>query len=585
MDKIHSYLDSALDYYKGGKIEITDGLEFSQADTIKTIEYYSNSRYLTGDKDNLLREKPFYNISNFRVRVAKTASDIDIKDIKVEADKPKFFAQSMLLNSELFKWMKESNFSQTLNEMGEVRPRYGGILVKKREEKIDGEKKLKIDVVEWKNAYTDLVNILGLVIECHYIDPSEFSKKADVWDNVEDVLKAFTKKTKGKYTGEKIEVYEIHGEFPESMYEDGGDDSVYHKMVFYVACVGKQRFTLFKDYEDELPYMYLPWEKVSGRGLGRGVVEEGFEAQVWTNDAIMAIKDAMDLAGKVVLYTDSQKLGGKNVLADVDNGHVFELEQGKTLTSINLIPSALPEFQNLINLWKDQYDRTASTFDANTGEEAPSGTPYSQTALLNQVANTPFAYQREVWGIFLNEMINKWIFPFLIKKMKDGHTLVTDFTDEELKIIDESFALSEANDEYKKKILRGDLVYMQDYLDAIEAYKGIQQSLGRKRYIEIPDSFFDDVECKVTINITGEQKNKAAVLQSLNTILITVAQNPHILQDPVLYKIFGSIIEMAGVPLSPIQLKPAGQMTAPMPEQMGQLNQPVTTNDATPQIQ
>jgi hypothetical protein len=584
MDKIHSYLDSAIDYYKTGKVEITQGLEFSQAETIKTIEFYSNSQYLSGNKDNLGREKPFYNISNFRVRVAKTASDIDIKDIKVEADKPKFFAQSMLINNELFKWMKESNFSRTLNEMGETRPRYGGVLVKKTEEKVDGEKKLKIDVVEWKNVYTDTNDILSLIVECHYMDPSEFSKKKDVWDNVEEVLAEFTKKTKGKYAGEKIEVYEVHGEFPESMYEEGGDDSEYKKMKFYIAGIGKKKFTLFKDYEDELPYMYLPWEKVSGRGLGRGVVEEGFEAQVWTNDSIMAIKDAMDLAGKVILYTDSAKIGGRNALADVDNGHIFELEQGKTLSSLNLIPSALPEFQNLINLWKDQYDRTASTFDANTGEQAPSGTPYSQTALLNQVANTPFAYQREVWGIFLNELINKWVFPFLIKQMKDGHTLVVDFTDDELKIIDESFGLEQANREYVKKILSGEHVYMEDYLSAIEGYKAVQQSLGRKRYIEIPDNFFDDLECKVTINITGEQKNKAAMLQSLNTILTTVAQNPNILQDPTLYKIFGSIVEMSGVPLSPLQLKPSEQMSSPAQGGQMQQNQQLTTNDATPTI-
>jgi hypothetical protein len=570
--KLTSHLKDVIDSY-GESVEIIEGLTFSQKETLKTIEYYTSSKYLSGNKDSLGREKPFYEINNFRVRVAKTATDIDVKDIRVEADKPKFYVQAMLLNSELYKWMKESNFSLTLNNMGHTRPKYGGVLVKKTEE--DG---LKIEVVDWKNAVTDQTDITSLVVETHYMTPSEMYKKKDVWENVDEVLEQFKKHCKGKTGTRKITVYELVGDMPSEYFEE--DEDGYERYRCFIAEIGNKKYKLFSNVQTKEQYKYLEWEKVPGRGLGRGIVEEGFESQVWTNDSMIAMKDVMTLAGKIVLFTDSQKINSGNVITDIESGHVFQGNKGDTLQSVNLMPSALPQMENMINLWKDQYDRVASTFDANTGEQPPSGTPLGQTQILNSVANSPFEYQREVWGIFVNEIINDWVFPYLIKKLKKGHTLVADFDEEELKIIDDSFSLHQANKKYVDKILNGERVFMDEYLSSIEAYKGVQQSLGRRRYIEIPDGFFDDFKGKVTINITGEMKNKQAVLQSLSSILTIVASNPAVLQDPTLYKIFGTIVEMSGVPISPTQLKTSApseqtQMAGSMGgQQLSQVTQP-----------
>ena len=57
---------------------------------------------------------------------------------------------------------------------------------------------------------------------------------------------------------------------------------------------------LFDGPEDEDPYKYLPYEEVEGRGLGVGVVEDLFEAQVWTNYTVKQKKDLLDLAGKII---------------------------------------------------------------------------------------------------------------------------------------------------------------------------------------------------------------------------------------------------------------------------------------------
>ena len=67
-------------------INIVEGLTFRQKDLIRTIEFYSNSKYLNGQTDELDREKPFYNIINAMCDVENAAKDIDTKDVQAISD-------------------------------------------------------------------------------------------------------------------------------------------------------------------------------------------------------------------------------------------------------------------------------------------------------------------------------------------------------------------------------------------------------------------------------------------------------------------------------------------------------------------
>lgn len=300
---------------------------------------------------------------------------------------------------------------------------------------------------------------------------------------------------------------------------------------------------------------------MEGRGLGRGVIEDAEEAQVWTNDAVKNEKNAMDLAGKVVLKTTSKKIG--NNILEIDNGKIFELEDGKELEVLNLTPSALGEFGNQIEKWKEQADGATSSYDSITGEQPPSGTPYSQTALLNQVASKPFDYRREEAGIFLSELFEDWIIPYLVKRLKKNHILATDFDEDELAMIDKDFQMSRANEKIKEMI-------MNDHYPTQEEYQAIMESekiLGVKRYLEMPDNYFDDIEAKVTIDPTGEMRNKQAILTSLSTIMGDVVKsfNPQtgtfgVFDDPRLAKIFNTIVELSGAGISPASF---GSMNKP----------------------
>lgn len=563
--KIFVFIDDIEESY-GESVELVSGLYFNQKDTLRTIEFYSNNQYLSGNKDELGREKPFFNVCNFRVTVAKTNTDLDVKDIRFEPDEQKDsdVVAAMLYNHELYKWMKESCFSQTLNDMGFTRPKYGGLLVKKC--MYDGE--FKIDVVDWKNVNTDPIDALGgTIIETHWMQPSELLERSDVWyaDEIQDAIRAHAKANKNK--PRRIEVKEVTGVFSEN-FDPGMDDTEenamkFKTMCFYVACINKKKFLVYKEDIKNVKdkYLYCPWDRVPGRGLGRGIVEDGFESQVWQNDAIISIKNAMNLTGKVILQTDSNKISG-NAITDVDNGHIFQMEQGRTLTAVNLGPSKMPELQNLIELWNQQYDRASSTYNANTGEAPTAGTPYSQTALLNQVANSPFEYQREVWGIFLNEILNDWVLPYLKKRILKDHYLAAEFDSDDLKLIDEAIQTREVNQMIKDDMIGGYTPTPEDVTGMGMAVEGSLGKLGSRRGIQVPEKFLD-VSGRISANITGELKNKQAVLQSLDSILKTVvaSYNPNtgqyaVLHDETLSKIFSQIVDAAGINVNSLQLRP-----------------------------
>jgi hypothetical protein len=69
MNSIYEFVKRARDDCYSKVIEVVPGYEFSQYETLRTIELYHGSKFKSGSKDSLKREKLFYNICKFRVNV------------------------------------------------------------------------------------------------------------------------------------------------------------------------------------------------------------------------------------------------------------------------------------------------------------------------------------------------------------------------------------------------------------------------------------------------------------------------------------------------------------------------------------
>lgn len=576
-------------------IDLVQGLPFSQKNQIKTIEFYSNSKYLNGQLDELGREKPFMQILNAICDVENTAKDLDTKDIKVDADDGNHYMESFMLSKDIQVWMKEADFGKTLNDMRDMHTRYGSLLVKKCIEKDEdtGEKILKLELPEWKNTYTDQVNIIqGAIIETHWMTAVELSKMTE-WKNIDQVMD----KLKGSGSSKRVPIYEIRGEFSKATLKDcegdkysSEDEKTFSYQLYYVAGnpveSGKldtleTLVPLYWEDDTERVYKYLARKPRAGRAFGVGVFEEGEEAQVWTNDTVLKQYRAMEYTTKVIGQSASKKLKGRNLLTETDDGTILEHEDNKPITALTLLPSGgLQQYSNLILQWYNQLEKTTSAYAAQRGDTPPSGTPFRLQATVLQQSSSVFKTLQQEMGIFVTEIFEDWIMPYLATKLNKEHILAYDFSPEELKEIDKNFSTRQANEKAVEKILDGVIVTPEDFdawLNGADEF--IKQTKG-KRFITIPKNFYKNLEAKVTINVTGEQRNKAATLESLTNILMTVSANPGLTQDPVLSQVLMRILELSGAGISPINIvsaiseknKQQEQMMAQ--EQMMMQNQP-----------
>lgn len=568
--------------YEGGTIDIVDGLEYSQYQTLRKVEFYTNSRYLNGNTDVHNRIKPFYNIINFRVNVAVRATDFDTKDFQVYSENPKHYIKSMMFGKEMKRWMKRTNFAETLNEFGQVRPKYGGAVVKRV--KRNGE--LYIQVPEWKNLVTDQVDIEnGVIAERHYMTVVQMQSKRDVWDYLDeewDKVEKVYKKLHGKNysTADRVSVLEVEGEFPDGYLKDT-DEETYslHRYFILLDQNDDPCAVLHSEKKSDRDYRYLAWQKTSGRALGIGVAEDGFEAQFAVNDSVLKEMDIMEIAARTTFWTDSDTIEN-NLLQDLETGDILKVKPGETMQTLNTTPSSLPQLDNIKQKWDEQYSRATSTFEAITGETMPSGTPFRSIAIQNQESNALFSYRMEEAGIFWREIFTDWIVPHLKSKLTREHILSSDYTADELQIIDEALATDAANKKVIDRALIGKVTTQEEYDQLLEAEKKLLRANKAVRFLQIPKDYFKDLEAQIDINITGEQINKGVMFESINNMLVTVSNsfNPNtgtfaVLEDPVLSKLFSRAVEMADVGISPAELVPQGKTAAPM--QNPAANQPV----------
>ena len=548
-----------------GSIELAEGLPFSLKDTNKQIEYITNSKYLSGNTDLFGRDKPYYNISNYRLNVAIRATDFDTKDVTVVSE-TRDYTRSLLISKKIQNWMKETNFAKKLNRMGEKRPKYGFLLVKKVT--IDG--KPDIEIVDPRKAVIDQVDPMRSPIkEVHTLTRSQLAAKMDVWDYVQELL---DKKL------DEYEVSEITGSMPESVYDDGDENK--YKMYRFFICEGMKEEILFKEEIDEIPYKYCVWAGQDGR-TGRGIIEDMFEAQTGTNETKLLERDAVIMGSKTGFVTNSQIIEN-NMLTDLDNGFILHLGENETFSQVNTMTNALPAFDRLKDDWDSQAERVTSTFDAVTGETMPSSTPFRSVAIQNQEASSLFIYRREEMGIFLTELFNDWIIPEIVKDINQEWILSAEFSADELAKIDERFGIYNANDVIKKKLLNLELdttFNAEQYQASIDTYKELVQETGNTRFVDVPKNYFKDFKFKISVITTNESRNKAATLESLSKILGDVSNtfNPQtgtfaMLENPALASIFSKIVEQSGAGISPITLNKlqSGQGIKNTPQQATQ---------------
>jgi len=585
--KIFTELAQLKTNYETGFVEIIPGLKYSQTKILKMIEFYSNSMYIESQYDAQGREKPFYQILNGMVIVENAAKDIDTKDIQVTSDNGQY-DRSFIMSKDIYEWMKATKFAKVINEIKEQHSRYGGVLVKKCvEDDKDGKEQLYIKCENWKNMITDQIDIRGgAKISLHWMLPNEILEKKDVWDNTDEALKLLSKTNKkGATTNARLPVYEVRNYFPRSFYKQyeatkgeevtqeisKEDETDYSYQLYYIAGnAGDKQVIMYAEDDTEDVHKYCARKEKAGRGLGIGVFEEGEQAQIWTNDAVQKQTRAFDLVSRALGQTASKKLKGRNMVTEADHGTILEHEDGKPITAVPLTPpGGMAQFENIITQWFQQYERVTNSYSSQRGEAPPSGTAFRLQALVQQQSDSVFVDLKEDLELFIVEIFNDWIMPWLAERINKAHLLSHEFSPEELKEIDRNFALNRANQKAKEMLLgeNPQMVAQADYEQWISDNDELIKRTKAERFLEIPENYYKDIESKVTVTAGNESRNKAAVLESITNIMALYAKNPQLATDPVLSQLFMRAVELSGAGISPINILSAMAESAKIQQQ------------------
>ncbi len=557
-------------------INPSPGWSFNQYRTIKRIHLYSNSRFENGQY-YLGKEKIFFDITSNPTELAATMLDFDTRHVKAYSNQLNSYFKMFLFNKELEFYLKKNKFSTMLNELAVDVARYGSAVVQKvgKDLKSVDLRKLIIDP-----SVERLDNSRFITIE-HDWTPSELREIGadNKWDinKVEEAITKFgNKKSPNSYIDQDgsfnninstpyIKCYERWGEVPEKWLDGGKSEKMVKSCFFVAGCdsqsmgdsgkpIAEDGVILYKTkWHKAFPFKDFHYTKTKGRWLGVGVVEKLFPIQIRFNELKNQLRFAMELSSKQ-LYQTRDKTAYNNILTDVDNGQILH-----TKSELQKVPNEirdLASFRTEEESYSKQAGELAFSYQSIQGNQGAETTATTSIANVKATSNI-FDFKKENIANDLRDFFNDFIRDEVISDITPEHVLIFTGNVDQLSIFDEQYATHYANKFFVSKVINSGKFTQEDY----DGYKKKilsdlkQGKIERKTLIE--KGFFADAEVWLDFNISNESIDPATMFANSNSVLIALAQNPGILQDPRLKIIFYKYMESLGI--NPTEIEMAEQ--------------------------
>lgn len=535
--------------YISSDTKISEHVSFSVKENVDKIEAYLNSKHISGERDSLGREKPFFNIVIAAANIWYRATDIDRANIRIKSATTSQHTMALIADVHSKKFMRKSFFGIWLNDWGRTLSRYGSAVSKFVEK--DGE--LVAKVVPWNRLIVDDISFYdNPIIEKHYYTPAQLRKNKQLdQDQVKELI-AHSLQSRETLTGDKadnkndyVEVYELHGEFPLALLTDKeSDEQTFVQQVHILSFLQNEEgkyidFTLYSGKEKN-PYHIAHLIPEEGRVMSKGAVEYLFDPQWMINHNEKAIKDQLELASKLIFQTSDPAYQGKNT-GDLDTGSILYHEVNQPLTQLANNSHDIVSLQNDKAAWMQLGNETTSTSDAIRGNTMPSGTAARQVEALQQESHSLFELMTENKDLALEEIWREFVIPFLKKKLNTNDAMVATLDDMSIKRIDAAYLPARArkleNDRIKAELIRAleqpDAPFpeqadeqgtQQELLQKLQQLGNARDfatdEIGKATWKEVLDGFEWDVE----VEVTNEQKDKLATLTTLTTVLANLSQ-------------------------------------------------------------
>lgn len=592
---VYDYITTEETDFKTRRIPLGSNWEWNMKEHIDRSFLMKNSQYSLGSND-FANKRPFKNIIIPIASVNYRSEGFDVKDIQVFVDDPDNFHKSLLARKFHTKWALKYSIDTAIDDSAESYFDYGLTLAKNVNEE-------RPEIVPLQMiAFCDQTDILGgpICLKHQYSIDGLLDMKGKWYADEIDmtVLMAEFNKTDNsnkdaKTPGKYIEVYELHGTFPDTWLDsknyEAKDDGSYTKQIhivtYYVDPIDakKKGLCLFKGKEPKAIFKCIIREPIFGRACGRGGIEELFDSQIFTNYSEIHLQQMLEVTSKVIIKTTDKKFAQNNKIGNLKQGQILEIEEGKMAEQMVLQPFNKAAFDNYVNAWEQNARTIGSASDPQLGLNPTSGTPLGTTQIVTDQGEGIHDYRRGKLATFWGEIYRDWVLQYLVNEMNKGDKWLDELSVDELREVGEKIAVNETNKKTKELFLQGRLITQQEQAMLLQAVKDQFSKGGKKKFLEIMKGEFKNLPMDVEFSIAGKQKNLAQVVQKLNGIFSTIFTNPAVLQAPGMAELFNDILESSG--LSPLDFT---SLTTPPPQPANPERPPadaVPSPYQTPQLQ
>jgi len=536
-------INQEIEDFKNKAIQRVPGLTFNQYDTIKKIYFYYNSKFQSGEVDEDGDRKYFLNINKNPCKVFSKAIDFDTKNIRLLTAGGGEPLKTWFMERDLKYWMRDKQFGKILNRIFKELPIFGSVVIKI----INGTPyfvDLRNFVIEQS---ADTLEDSNYLTEVHNFTPAQFrtSAKKMKWDK-ELVDKTITLFYEMKGTSH-IRVYERYGDVEEN-------DKHTYKRVF-IADVGVDEFDYYGNITvahtgvelsseewDGNPYWEFHADKLSGRWLGVGVVEDLFEPQIKQNETVNLESKSAHFNALRVFQTRDPAFN-RNLKGDVKSGEVLNVDSEVTEVVIQDRNGAF--FNEQHRKWMANRDELTFSYDAVQGERSPAGTPLGSTQISVTQTLSYFEGIQENVAMDIKEMLYEVILPQFEKENTQEHVLRIVGRD-----LDQYIGMVK-NELVLKEVVRLATTSKKFPTNADKDAIGIaiEETIkqGKEKLLTIPKSFYEGIKYDIDIDITGESIDTRVRYATKFALLQAITADPTMTTDPMKRKFLFSMAEDGGL--------------------------------------
>lgn len=569
-----SRLKEEISNYISQQIEVSEGVFFSQYKLIKRIMKFKN-RNLSGSKiTDDLRYDYYFDIISPRVDSEVKNLRFDTKNILIFSQNPtKDFPAVFISNARLKDWMMSKGEDDKLKAAVEEFSGNGNIGFKKVPGGYEFIDSLNTYVTNQKAKTVDETDL----IERHVMTASQL-KAMTTWDYVDEVIKECGNKTFSATslstpvvtTTKHYEIFEYTGEVSEREFNqakeiEGGDENKFFLAKVIVAGLthnGKgEKYIMFAEkLKGKMSdwYLYGHRGRYEGRFWRVGMYELLFDHQVRANEIANDIAQGLEWASKVIFKSANTQIL-QNIRADMDNGDVV------ITNDLSQVDVRLHGLSDLIADWNRlmiDADRISNSTEVSRGENAPSGTPFSSIALMNENTGKMYVSLRQKLTLPYRRVFREWVLPELVKDLK-GEAIFR-ITGEDSMI--EQFREVLVNSWYLANLVRIG-PHTEDIAKQIRFQK-LEEVKKSDPVLKNVKEAWNGVLPRMFVTITGENSDAADNVQDMVNLL-SLEKDPNRI-NWMLDKIYA----IRNIPVPPREIA--------QPQELQQL-QPGDTSQASPQ--